>query len=294
MRLYAISDIHLSYKHNREAFDKLSPHPNDGLILAGDIGESLDHLREAFVKATDCFAHVFWVPGNHELYTLRTGDHQHLTGESKYNACVLIAREYGVWTPEDDFMTWEGEGGPAVIAPTFTLYDYSFRPDHVTREGALDWAMEEGIRATDEELLHFDPYESRDAWCHRLVTRTEERLQKAALTGLPLVIINHWPLMEELVYIPAVPRFSIWCGTKQTVDWHSRFKAKVVVTGHLHVRRTDWIDGVRFEEVSLGYPKQWKDAQEAGQDVNTLLRDILPGPEPPEGGKAPTHWRKDG
>ncbi len=31
-----------------------------------------------------------------------------------------------------------------------------------------------------------------------------------------------------------------------------RCGARVVVSGHLHTRRTDWIDGVRFEEVSLG------------------------------------------
>lgn len=35
-RLYSIADIHLSYKSNREAFAALEPHPEDGLILAGD------------------------------------------------------------------------------------------------------------------------------------------------------------------------------------------------------------------------------------------------------------------
>jgi hypothetical protein len=64
------------------------------------------------------------------------------------------------------------------------------------------------------------------------------------------------------------------------------------VSGHLHVRRTDWKDSVRFEEVSLGYPKQWQDAKNAGNDVNTMMREILPGPETPEAGKEPpTDWR---
>ena len=112
-------------------------------------------------------------------------------------------------------------------------------------------------------------------------------------TGIPTIIINHWPLREDLVYIPLVPRFSLWCGTKLTEDWHLRFNAKVVVSGHLHVRRTDWKDGVRFEEVSLGYPKQWQDAKNAGNDVNDLMREILPGPETPEPGKEPaTDWRR--
>jgi len=37
MRLWAIADIHLSFKSNREEFAKLqSKGPDDGLILAGD------------------------------------------------------------------------------------------------------------------------------------------------------------------------------------------------------------------------------------------------------------------
>lgn len=37
MRLWAIADIHLSFKSNRDEFAKLqSKEPDDGLILAGD------------------------------------------------------------------------------------------------------------------------------------------------------------------------------------------------------------------------------------------------------------------
>ena len=36
-----------------------------------------------------------------------------------------------------------------------------------------------------------------------------------------------------------------------------RFRAAAVICGHLHVPRTTWHDGVRFDEVSLGYPEEW-------------------------------------
>jgi hypothetical protein len=29
------------------------------------------------------------------------------------------------------------------------------------------------------------------------------------------------------------------------------------VYGHLHIPRTERYDGVRFEEVSVGYPREW-------------------------------------
>ena len=259
-------------------------------------------MNECFALAKQNFKHVFWVPGNHELYShsrLPPGE-KDLRGEAKYMACVMAAQSHGVLTPEDAFMTWnyeDGDGVPAtaIICPVFTLYDYSFRPADVSREDALAWAMERGIKATDEMLLHCTPYASRDEWCHRLVQQSETKLERASSTGLPLVIINHWPLREDTIYIPRVPRFTLWCGTKKTEDWHRRFHAKVVVTGHLHVRRTDWIDGVRFEEVSLGYPRQWEEAREHGNDVNSLLREILPGPRAPETGmESQTAFRNRG
>lgn len=131
-KLYAIGDIHISYTNNRTAWSCLDPHPGDGLILCGDVGETVEHLHQAFSLATKRFDTVWWCPGNHELYTLPTGSGER--GEDKYQKCIEVARSYGVLTPEDDFVVWEGQGGPAVIAPIFTLYDYSFRPDNVTLE----------------------------------------------------------------------------------------------------------------------------------------------------------------
>src|ERR1700710_979502 len=106
-KLYAIADLHLSYKHNREALHDLRPHPEDSLIICGDVGEKIEHLQDAFGVATKLFKQVFWVPGNHELYTLPgqrnlTDGHEddplnkELRGEFKYLECVRVANEYGV------------------------------------------------------------------------------------------------------------------------------------------------------------------------------------------------------
>ncbi|KAF2002083.1 metallophosphoesteras-like protein [Amniculicola lignicola CBS 123094] len=295
-RLYAIGDIHLSYKVNREELEKLHPRQDDGLILCGDVGETPEHLREAFKQATSCFHRVWWTPGNHELYTLPKQKEHGARGEKKYEECVEVAREFGVLTPEDDFVLWEGEGGPCLIAPIFTLYDYSFRPAHVPLEGALDWAKEEHIEATDEHLLHPDPYKSRIEWCEHLVNRTEHKLSAAvaANPGVKLVLVGHWPLREDLVRLDRIPRFSLWCGTKKTENWHIKYNAKVVVSGHLHIRRTDWRDDTRFEECSLGYPRQWQDCKDQGMDINDMLREILPGPVTPPPDLRQTVWRRYG
>jgi hypothetical protein len=72
------------------------------------------------------------------------------------------------------------------------------------------------------------------------------------------------------------PEFALWCGTERTADWHRRFNAVAAVYGHLHIPRTTWYDGVRFEEVSLGYPREW----EPRGGVPGRFRQILPAPEP--------------
>jgi hypothetical protein len=101
--------------------------------------------------------------------------------------------------------------------------------------------------------------------------------------------VNHFPLRRDLVRLHRIPRFIPWCGTRETEDWHVRYRAEVVVSGHLHMRATDWRDGVRFEEVAIGYPRHWR--QERG--MKAYLREILPGTQPvPTGGHGGPIWHR--
>lgn len=274
MKLYALADLHLRYEVTRQALQALRPHPEDWLILAGDVGETEEHLRFALAVLVRRFSRLLWVPGNHDLWTVpnRADD---LRGEAKYRRQVQICRELGVLTPEDPYVTWPGAGPKCILAPTFVLYDYTFRPDEIDSvEGAIAWAAEENLLCSDEVLLHPDPHPSRQAWCAQRVRETEPRLAEAAARG-PLVIVNHFPLRRDLAILPRIPRFSIWCGTRLTEDWHTRYRAEAVVYGHLHIRGSYRRDGVRFEEVSLGYPVNW----DQSRGVEPYLRQILPRPE---------------
>lgn len=287
MKLYAISDLHLDYKVNREALDELPDHGEDWLITAGDLCTKGEHLRQALAVLCRKFAKVFWVPGNHELWTSTEPETQvEYSGEAKYLQLVEICRSYGVHTPEDPFVTWPGQPEPHVIAPLFIPYDYSFRPADVTLENAVPWAMDAGILCRDEKLIGTAPHVDMVAWCDQRLALSRARLG-ALPAGMPLVLINHFPLREDLVRLWRIPRFSIWCGTKRTEQFHSEFPARVVVSGHLHMRATDVRDGVRFEEVSLGYPRDW----DQGRGMNHYLREILPGPAVVPRGHAGPTWR---
>lgn len=275
MRLLAISDLHVRHADNSRAFAELRDHGDDWLILGGDVSESPDDLANVLDIATRRFARVCWVPGNHELWTV--APHQP-RGVAKYRAMVDVCRSHGVDTPEDPFPVWNGPGGTHIIALLFLLYDYSFRPAHVSLAGAVDWARASEVVCADELYLHPDPFPSRQAWCEARCAQARVRLDKAVREA-PLILVNHFPLRRDLAAVPAYPRFTLWCGTVATDDWHRRYHASAVVSGHLHLPSTRWIDQVRFEEVSFGYPQQR--LRRRPLHIDDCLREILPGVPPP-------------
>jgi len=285
VKLWAISDLHLNHERNRDALASLPARAHDHLIVGGDVTEDPRRLRWCLTLLAERFAQLYWVPGNHELWSVGEAA---LRGVAAYEAMVAVCRDLGVRTPEDPFLVWPGEGPRRVIAPLFVLYDYSFAPDHVAPADAVAWAREDGIVCRDESLLHSDPYPSKSAWCAARLAQTRARLD-----GIPhdtrTVLVNHFPLRRDLVRLHRIPRFIPWCGTRETEDWHLRYRADVVVTGHLHMRATDWRDGVRFEEVAVGYPRHWRQEKSWGD----YLREILPGSvDPPATGHGGPVWHR--
>lgn len=255
MKLWAISDLHVGYEENRKVVEALEARPDDWLIIAGDTGEAPAHLDFVLRSLAPKFAQIVWTVGNHDLWTPATIDSAK-RGEAHYARLVQLCRSYGVLTPEDAYAVWPGPGPRTAIAPVFTLYDYTFGPDGLSPADAVAWAAESRIRCADEDLLDPTPFPDRSAWCHARVAATEERLD-AIGPDTRIILAGHWPLRRDHAVLPRVPRFSIWCGTRLTEHWHRRYPIDTVVYGHLHRRNTREVDGVRFEEVSLGYPKQW-------------------------------------
>ncbi|MEV4482517.1 metallophosphoesterase family protein [Micromonospora coxensis] len=272
--LVAISDLHIGYPENRALVEVLRPDsPRDWLIVAGDVADTAADVEWALGLLAERFEKVVWSPGNHELWTPR-GDPVTLRGLARYEHLVQRCRALGVVTPEDEYPVWRGAGGPVLVAPLFLLYDYSWRPEGLDRAAALAEAYRTGIVCTDEFMLHPDPYPDRAQWCAARVAETARRLAGRD-PALPTVLVNHWPLVRDPTRVLRYPIFAQWCGTEASADWHRRFDAVAVVYGHLHIPRTTWHDGVRFEEVSVGYPREWRQRSvPPGR-----LRRILPAPD---------------
>src|SRR5580692_8281402 len=134
-----------------------------------------------------------------------------------------------------------------------------YSPSTTTRSGptaaALRAADAAAIVPADEGRLFADPCPSVADWCRDRVAATETRL--AAVDG-PMVLASHWPLIAAPLAQLRHPASAPWCGTTLTADWHTRYPVLAAVYGHLHIPRTTEYDGVRFEEVSVGNPREWR------------------------------------
>ncbi|WP_018350312.1 metallophosphoesterase family protein [Longispora albida] len=257
-KLLAISDLHAGRPDNRAFTEAIQPDgPHDWLLLAGDLGDLAADTEWVLRTMSSRFSTVVWAPGNHELWTL-PADPVQLRGAERYEYLVGVCRELGVHTPDDPYPVFAGESGPVTVVPMFLLYDYSFLPDGATTpEEGLAIAHKAQVVCTDEYYLHPDPYPSRAAWSAARIDYTQKRLD-ALGPDVRTVLVNHFPLTRHPTRVLRYPEFALWCGSERTADWHVRYNAAAVVYGHLHIPRRMEHDGVPFEEVSLGYPREWR------------------------------------
>jgi len=266
--LWAISDLHVGYPQNHALLARLAPSSaDDWLIVAGDVAERAGVIEQTLAFLAGRFAKVIWTPGNHDLWT-SLDDPLPLRGVARYDWLVERCRRLGVVTPEDEFPVWPGPGGPAVVAPLFTLYDFSVhlpqRPGH----------SDDDIVLTDYALLHADPYPGVVEWCQARVAYSRRRLDR--LPDLPIVLVDHYPLIATPLLALSHRGIAPWSATTATADWHRQHRTLAVVYGHLHLPGRAVYDGVRFEEVSVGYPREW-----SRRPVPPGLRPILPEPDSP-------------
>src|SRR5262249_14319872 len=105
VRLFAISDLHVASQATRDAIGEVPEHPDDWLILAGDIGETIPHLEWTLRMLRPRFRQLIWVPGNHDLWTLPSDPNQ-VRGEGRYRQLVDVCQALGGLTPEDPYPEW--------------------------------------------------------------------------------------------------------------------------------------------------------------------------------------------
>src|SRR5215203_4472000 len=117
MRLFATSDLHTDYKENFRWLQEISDfdYRDDVLIVAGDISDRLETIRETLLLLRAKFRHLFFTPGNHELW-VRGVDYDSI---KKFELVLKLCDELNVSTKPARFDdVW--------VVPLFSWYDGVF------------------------------------------------------------------------------------------------------------------------------------------------------------------------
>ena len=150
-RVFCVSDLHVDQHNNIQWCRRLSPSAfrDDVLILAGDLGDTLNAVMHAFKELRPKFRRVFFTPGNHEMW-LRPGveDKNFPDSICKLAAIEALAQELGVDTAPAEV----AEG--LFVVPLYSWYNAEF-DERDPRPGRLRHDSFCRFPFTDESVWDF-------------------------------------------------------------------------------------------------------------------------------------------
>jgi predicted phosphodiesterase len=258
MRVFALSDIHADYPENRGCVAALpdTSFSGDTLILAGDISHDLSMLRKTLEIFLRKFRHVFFVPGNHELWIYRNDYENSL---HKFHGVLRLCESLGVQTAPRHV----GVGSDRVwIVPLFSWYtrpeegpDSLFRPKPLEDPTLSLWA--DNYRVKWPLLEGFTPTEL-------FLRMNLDRLSR--MDDAPVISFSHFLPRQELIYRTPEEEsqtrfntdepsfnFSRVAGSALLEKQIRQLGSQVHVYGHQHRNRFRHYDGIWYVSNCLGY-----------------------------------------
>ncbi|KAH7817971.1 putative Metallophosphoesterase [Monocercomonoides exilis] len=241
-KVFLISDVHVNYAANWKWLSEISGHENDILLVAGDVSHDISELARCLQMLVAKFKHVFYTPGNHDVWVM---DDDKQDSISKMEHVLKICEHAGVKTrPEFLENIW--------IVPLFSWYDSTF-------------AISEPLTKNDiEELkgwsdLHFckwpKGFKPRDMY-----ERNEDFIQSFDLMDAsPIISFSHMLPRRDLLPPRAELEHKFLAHVVGSTLLESQIKrlgSTVHGFGHSHVNKDVVIDGVRYVQNAMGYPKE--------------------------------------
>lgn len=253
MRVFAISDLHVDYTQNRHWLDRISACPKDVLILAGDISDQLDRLKDALSCLTEKFARVFFVPGNHELWIRRGKCADSL---EKFTRILDLCANLGIATRPQKIDT------DVCIVPLFSWYE---------KEGPESLCVPKIGEDPTLQIwsdLHFTKWPPLNTSIAQHFLTLNEPISKRKET---VISFSHFLPRQELIYqdgiIPDVIQphpqdphptfnFSRVAGSKGLETQIRSLGSHIHFYGHQHRNRHRTIDDITYISFALGYRRE--------------------------------------
>ena len=238
MRLFATSDLHTDYKENFRWLQQISDsdYRNDALIVAGDISDRFEIIRDTLQLLRSKFKRLLFTPGNHELW-VRSEDYDSI---EKLRRVLQLCAELNVATSPVRFKDFW-------VVPLFSWYDGVFDPALQNERTARQaWAD-----------FHFC------TWPAAAMPLPDYflGLNKPHLRSYdaPVITFSHFLPRADLLPPKEYLRID-WLDSVSVcaaLDAQIRQLGSTLhVCGHTHTRVDHVIDGVRYVQNAVRYPKE--------------------------------------
>lgn len=263
-RVFALSDVHVDLPQNMAWLQELSAveYADTTLILAGDVTDNLVRLHEALSHLCATFAHVFFVPGNHELWVRKQ---EYPDSLAKFERIVQLCDALGVHTRPVKVGTAQRQ---VWVVP---LYAWYVGPEE--GNGSL-FVPKPGEDPTlrmwsDRYFVKWPSQQMGLTTAEYFLTLNEPHLQRQY--DAPVLSFSHFLPRTDLIFRhdsdggPPLatlrdphPRFNFSrvAGCSNLDVQIRRLGAVTHVYGHQHRNRDRLVDGVRYISHCLGYPRE--------------------------------------
>lgn len=265
MRVYALSDLHVDYKRNMSLLQQISDveYVDDALLLAGDISDDLDRSKSCLAYLRAKFRHVFFVPGNHDLWVRRNDC---VNSVEKFWRILSLCQSLNVDTAPAKIGNSEDNAGVWIVP----LYSWYVKPEegdcslYVPKPGD-DPALS---MWSDNRFTRWPAFKNGESTADFFLRLNEKNIRRTY--DAPVISISHFLPRTDLIF--SAEREKRAAGIRR-IDRHPRFNfsrvagctcletqirqldSAVHVYGHQHRERFRQVDGVLYVSHCLGYPR---------------------------------------
>ncbi|XP_060670552.1 uncharacterized protein LOC107419593 isoform X2 [Ziziphus jujuba] len=271
LRVFVLSDLHTDYAENMKWVKSLSAdrYKNDVLLVAGDVAETYNNFLLTMSLLKDRFEHVFYVPGNHDLWYRRDGE-DNPDSLQKLNCLLDACRTLGVVSNPmiiDDLgiiplLSWYHESFdremdiPNIRIPSLEMACKDFN--------ACKWPGELS-NADDSLALYFDSLNDM----HSDVIKQIKKVCSQIITFSHFVPRQELCPEKRMLFYPKLPKI---IGSEslefriRSIHGVDGSGSACHVFGHTHFCWDAVIDGVRYVQAPLAYPRERKRMMNGGED----------------------------
>lgn len=271
LRVFVLSDLHTDYSENMTWVKHISrvTHKKDVLLVAGDVAETFKNFLQTMSLLKDRFEHVFYVPGNHDLWCRWEKEDYHDSLE-KLNNLLDACKRLGVETSP---MAIDALG----IIPLFSWYHESFdREEEITgvRIPPLEMACKDFHACKWPDQLSMEGI-SLAQYFDTMNNNNQNAISEIQRTCNQVISFSHFLPRQELcpekrmLFYPNLPKIigSDFLETRvRSIHSVEGSNSACHVFGHTHFCWDAVLDGIRYVQAPLAYPRERKRRMNGGED----------------------------